>query len=252
MHPLTDGDRLAIQRNIDNLLQTLATIGLKVDVESDLADWVRHMERAPRITAVSPSFDPRRSHLHPGNSFWISVRDQSGAIVACSCHRLFRTTDVRSLIASHRLFFDKKPILEFAPVHITLPKDTPEIAGRVAYGGGYWVDPDYRGIGLTDLIPRISRFLSFRHFEPDWNIALLKNTEKRRAMARNGFGVAHQAPCIDGYYPPDRKHASYQLAYMSAAEMLQQAYLEKDNPVRSLARTAPPREELPLRTRATA
>lgn len=224
---LDDADRVLIQENLDNMRTALRSLRLDVRIETDFADWVRHMENAPKITAVSPSFDPRFSHLHPGNSFWISIRDADGGIVACSCHRLFLTPDIRALIGSHKLFFDKQPVLDFKPVPIVLPREAPQIGGRVAYGGGYWLHPGYRGAGLSSIIPRMSRFLSLRHFEPDWNIALLKDTQQRRDMARDSFGVSHQVPCIAGYYPPDGRTATYQLAYMSAEEMLRQAQQER-------------------------
>lgn len=243
MRQLEDTDQLLIQRNLDNLRDSLRSIGLEARVENDLAEWVRHMEGAPQITAVSPSFDPRHSYLHPGNSFWISIRGQDGSIVACSCHRLFLTPDVRVLIGSHKLFFDKQPVLDFKPVPVVLPPDAPQIGGRVAYGGGYWLHPHYRGAGLSAVIPRMSRFLSLRYFEPDWNIALLKDTQKRRDLARDGFGVTHQAPCIEGYYPPDRRSARYQLAYMSADEMLRQAQEEQDRKWRVSAENIPLRDE---------
>ena len=69
MYRLTDTEMSSIQAYIDKARQDLATVGFRMTLESDMGDWVALMENAPKIVAVSPTFDPRYSHLHPGNSF---------------------------------------------------------------------------------------------------------------------------------------------------------------------------------------
>lgn len=249
MYRLTDAEMSSIQAYIDKACQDLATAGFHLTVESNMAEWVALMEKAPAILTVSPAFDPRHSHVHPGNCFWIGIRTESDHIAACQCHRLYITDDVINLIRSYKMFFDKAPVLQFRPLTFAVPNDAPIISGRVSYGGGLWVHPDFRGTGLSQYTPRLARALSLRHFDVDWNVAMAIDTPGRLSLAKDRYGIKNRFPCIDGYYPPKGGEGSYHLVYMSRQELLQQ--ISKDalgpNLLRKAGQKTDVSEPTPLR-----
>ena len=230
MSRLTDEQLSRIQAYVDRVIAELKLSGLSLVVGTDLGEWARFMRTAPGIAAVTTTFDPEHSYVHPGNSFWISLRDQAGAIVGCNCFRLFVTDDVLPLIRSWRLFFDRQPLLEMKPLRLVSPSDIPIISGRVGYGGGYWLHPSQRGKGLTRLVPRVCRALGLRHFDVDWVFGLHKETPGRTAMARESYGLPNQFPCIRGYFPPRGEDGAYRIAYIHRGEMLQLIYADAARP----------------------
>ena len=224
MSRLTDEQLTRIQSYLDRALEQLRDLGLGLVVDSDLGEWARFLRAAPGIAAVTTSFDPEHSYVHPGNSFWLRLHDRRDETVGCICFRLFLTDDILPLIRSWRLFFDRTPLLELHPLHLVNPSDIPIIAGRVGYAGGYWLHPDQRGKGLTRLLPRINRALGLRHFDADWVFGLNKDTANRAAMVRDSYGMPNRFSCIDGYFPPRGEDGSYQVVYVHRGEMLRLIY----------------------------
>jgi hypothetical protein len=56
------------------------------------------------------------------------------------------------------------------------------ISGRVAFSGGGWYRPDYRGKGLGRIIPRISRAYACTHWDTDFTISMMD-----MAVVKGGF-----------------------------------------------------------------
>ena len=233
MSRLNDQQLIHIQAYIDRAIGELRQLGLRLVVGSNLGEWARFMRDAPDIAAVTPSFDPEYSYVHPGNSFWLSLRDERDEIVGCVCMRLFVVDDVMPLIRSWQLFFDRQPLLEVHPLELVNCSDIPIIGGRAGYGGGYWLHPSYRGKGLTRLLPRINRALGLRHFDLDWVFGLNKDTAGRTAMLRESYGIANSFSLIRGFFPPRGAEGAYQLVYVHRGEILRLLYEDAaraDNP----------------------
>lgn len=237
MSRLTDNDLTEIQTYIDRARADLDCRGLTLEVDSDLSRWVRLMSDAPGKVVIASTHDPTKTYLHPGNSFWILVREQEQRfvdrllrrerpVVACLCHRVIRTNDIASEIRTHRLFFDRKPNLDCRPVNIALGKNSPVIGGKVGLAGGFWVHPRYRGSKLSNIISRVTRVLSLRHFDIDWSISLVRDTPRRKAMIHDTYGLAHSVSVTRGYYPPYGYDLDMQMSYMHRDEMLEQVRSE--------------------------
>ena len=223
MPHLTDEEYLFIQAFVDKLLAELDQAGLELTVDSETAGWVDFMRTAPEIGHITTTFDPRHSGANYQNSFWVNLKTGSGEIVTCACHRVFQTDDFIELLRSNHLFFDKKPQLKHFLMNLSLPENCPRISGTVGHSGGFWVHPDFRGAGLGALIPRLVRTLSLRHFNLDWNTVAMRNTARRRAMARQAYGYDHDYILSIGVWPPYGEPYDMQLMYMSRAEILAQA-----------------------------
>ena len=237
MSRLTDDDLLEIQTFIDRARTELDERKLTLEVDSDLSKWVKLIEKAPGKVVVASTQDPAKSYVHPGNSFWLIVRERDQqlmdrvlrrerAVVACLCHRVIETDNIADDVRTHRLFFDRQPILEYRPVQIALNPNVPVISGRVGLAGGFWVHPKHRGTKLSNIVSRVTRILSLRHFDIDWSISLVRDTPRRKAMIHNTYGLAHSASLTRGFYPPYGYDLDMQMSYMNREEMLHQVRTE--------------------------
>jgi hypothetical protein len=234
---LTDGDLMEIQTFIDRARADLDQRGLTLEVDSDLSNWVKLIQSAPGRTVIASTHDPSRSYVHPGNSFWIIVRERDRRlldrllrrdrpVVACLCHRVVQTENIANEVKTHRLFFDRKPILDYRPVNVVMDEGTPVIGGKVGLAGGFWVHPRYRGSKLSNIVSRVTRVLSLRHFDIDWSISLVRDTPRRKAMIHSTYGLAHSTSITRGYYPPYGYDLDMQMSYMHRDEILDQVRTE--------------------------
>lgn len=237
MSRLTNNDLIEIQTFVDRAKEELGRRGLTLEVDSDLSNWVRLMKNAPGKLVVASTHDPSRSYLHPGNSFWIFIRERDQSfvdrllrrekpIVACLCHRVIETENIGEEIRTHRLFFDRNPILDYRPVNVVLGDNAPVIGGKVGLAGGFWVHPKYRGSKLSNIVSRVTRVLSLRHFDIDWSISLVRDTPRRKAMIHNTYGLAHSVSITRGYYPPYGYDLDMQMSYMHRDEIMEQVRAE--------------------------
>ena len=237
MSRLTDDDLTQIQTFIDLARGELGRRNLTLEVDSDLSNWVKLIKNAPGRLAVASTHDPSRSNLHPGNSFWVIVRERDQSfmdrllrrdrpIVACLCHRVIETDSIADDVRTHRLFFDRKPIVDYRPVSVVLGDNAPVIGGKVGLAGGFWVHPNHRGSKLSNIVSRVTRVLSLRHFDIDWSISLVRDTPRRKAMIHNTYGLTHSVSLTRGYYPPYGNDVDMQMSYMHRDEMLEQIRME--------------------------
>ena len=52
---------------------------------------------------------------------------------------------------------------------------------------------DYRGTKLSNIVSRVTRILSLRHFDIDWSVSLVRDTPRRKAMIHNTYGLSNSA-----------------------------------------------------------
>lgn len=231
MARFTDRQLELLQAYVDKVVAAFDEAGLAFTVEGDLREWAETMRAAPSITAVSPSFDPDHSWLTPANSFWVCLRDGSGQVIGCICSRLFETDDMMQIIRSYRLFFDRKPVLDLRPLRLVAPDDVPIISGRIGYTGGYWLHPDWRGRGLSRLLPRINRALALRHFDLDWLFSLGRDTETWARVAREELAMPNRFSCFDGYFPGRGEDGKYAVFYADRGDLLSVIRADVENEI---------------------
>lgn len=230
---LTDDELAEVQTFVDRTEAQLSRMGLAIGVDGDLSNWVRHMRQAPGTLRVAATHDPTHCHVHPGNAFWAWFENRTGQIVACIAHKVVETDNLLDEVRSHRLFFNRKPILRHYPVKLCVGDDVPVLAGHIGYTGGLWVHPDYRGRAIGGIMARLCRNLSVRHFHIDWNVGLIADTPARRRMGLEGYGMAHCTPLLKGTFPLSGEQRDMQMFYMSKSEILAQIAAENQSAVRS-------------------
>ncbi len=138
-----------------------------------------------------PIFDPAYSDLGPDNAFWIAGRNRDGELVTAQCARLYdwRDSDFKSEFESLRFAY-RDPDLQRWPEECTFC-NAPSgrlISGMVCYSGGAWYHPDYRGIGLASIIPRLSRAIAHSRWNTDFTISVVEPVlVEKGVVARYGY-----------------------------------------------------------------
>jgi len=138
-----------------------------------------------------PGFDPMHNDLTPENSFCLLGRNAQGDVVATQCGRFYDWTgtsyeeEARSFRMLYRDPCTQKLPDERCEVTALAAKG---IGGRVLYSGGAWYRPDFRGIGLVEILPRMARALA----QARWNIectvtTMVEHNVKKGVYPRNGY-----------------------------------------------------------------
>jgi hypothetical protein len=187
-------------------------------VDADMEGWARVMRTAPSIAVVNPTFDPEFSPLSPNNSFWLNVRAGSQT-VATSAARLFVTEDYLELKRSVKLWYDP-PRSSDARLVITVPSDTPAICGKVGHEGGLWVHPGHRNLGLSVILPHLTRALSLRQWNVDWQTGAAMRGIGESGLPKRAYGMPHVVACFEGFFVVTQRPDRLYLAYMSQKELL--------------------------------
>ena len=198
----------------------LARQGLTLHVDNDLGRFAAYLREQPKTHGVPNTHDPERTYLHPGNSFWVYVRENAtGRIVACHGQRLLVTDDFIEDCLAQTYFEDLTPRLELEPLGLYPESGMVRINGRVLLGGGTYIHPEWRGRGLL-IFNRCSRSIALRHFRGDYLVGTLLNTPSRQGMATGGVAYAHWAPFVKGGLPGKPQAADVIMAWSSRDEWL--------------------------------
>lgn len=218
---LFDNDLVETQTVIDHAVRRLAKLGLHVEIGDDFAKWVGFMDGVPDPLGVSSTFDPEISDIRNGSAFWVAVKDAEGGIAASHAHRVFDTPNFVEEVRTWRLF-SRIPRLDWQPVQIHNEARAIGISGKVGFGGGLWVHPDWRGEAISGLLSRFSRNLSLRHFGIDWYVGLMVDRTGFDHLGLAVFGLAHNAMLMSGFYPGRNRQMDIQLLYISREEIIRQ------------------------------
>ena len=196
-----------------------AALGLDVGVRRDPEGWVAATAAGGQMAHVNPTLDPEQSHVRPDNSFWIRMADEDGRVVAAQATRAFEVEDLEALIRSNRIWWERGKV---PPVEVTLclPPLARDIRGRVAYGGGCWVLPDFRGNHLGQHCADLAKLCAVRLLEADWMIAFAKHESYERSKGRRTYLSAYNVmPAMTGLYPPMGQELEMDLGYLSRADI---------------------------------
>jgi aspartate/methionine/tyrosine aminotransferase len=136
--------------------------------------------------AIIPTFDPRYSDLDQDTAFCLLGYNAQGEVVATQACRLFTWTNSNFFEAAQnlRLFYanperDKRP----GEICDVTAESARAIGGRVAFSGGGWYRPDYRGKFLSLILPRISRAYAFSRWSSDYTASMFQDSVLAGGMA---------------------------------------------------------------------
>ncbi len=150
------------------------SLTLKKDFDELIAFNQRNQEHWYRL---APLFDPAFNEIAPDEAYWIAGYDQTGEIVAVHAARFFdwTGTDLGQEFSSLRLWYNEPERWRRPGEVCTITSPSAEIVtGRCAYLGSMWFRPDFRGHGLSRLLPRINRAIALAHWGIDFNFSFIE------------------------------------------------------------------------------
>ena len=136
--------------------------------------------------AIIPTFDPRYSDLDPQSAFCLLGYNAEGEVVATQACRLFTWTDSSFFDAAQdlTLFYAHPERDRIAGETCDITAESARsIRGRVAFSGGGWYRPDFRGKFLSLIMPRISRAYAFSRWSSDYTASMFQDSVLAGGMA---------------------------------------------------------------------
>lgn len=156
-----------IQLFIAKTIEELDFLELTLNIDDNLWNWKALLSDAPKTIGISKPLDPALNNLGNGNAFWIYLTSKTGKIIGCQADRLIITDDlVGDDVATHRLFGNLRPTIHHDAISVS--SHYPLICGRVNFGGGAWIHPEWRGKSLGGVMSRLGRAIAVRHFLIDY------------------------------------------------------------------------------------
>jgi hypothetical protein len=157
---------------------------------------VNEANRATWLPLISV-FDARFNDFSDGSAFFILGRDAAGDVVACQAARLYEweRTSFKDECESLRMFYRDPEAGKLPGEEWTVSALAARGAsGRVAFSGAAWYRRDYRGVGLVEWLPRLSRALAKGLWDTDVTTTVMAESNvKKGVYPRNGYRNAEWA-----------------------------------------------------------
>ncbi len=206
----TWADRAAGYRGVNISFAPLAEL---VDVNrANAATW----------RPLNPLFNPELSGITQGTGFALLGRNSNGEVVAAQAARFYdwSTTSLYDEATSLRMFYrDLEAARGRDDVCELAAPAAHSITGRVVFSGGGWYRPDYRGIGLGHIVPRISRAYAFAHWASDFTISIMADAVVAGGFAeRTGYSNVDADAVYMRISPPGELRGA--LVWMESAQLL--------------------------------
>jgi hypothetical protein len=154
--------------------QTARDRGIRLRVRRDmdvLVDLNRRETALGNWYPLFPIFDPEQDAVDSSNAYWISGTTESGETVVAQAGRLFDWHDTSLADAMDTVLYPGKP--SHPPFEITC-HTAAGVTGKVCFSGSTWFHPEYRRLGLSRILPRVSRVFAFSQWQTDWTISMIK------------------------------------------------------------------------------
>lgn len=159
--------------------------GIQLRVRTDIDELVALNQREVALGnwyPLFPIFDPTCNKIDETNAYWISGVNERGETVVAQAGRLFHWP--ASSLADEMESILYPGIEKHPDFHVRCPS-AHGVSGTVCFSGSTWFHPDYRRLGLSRILPRVSRVFAYGNFQTDWTISMVKRdlVEKNIAAA---------------------------------------------------------------------
>ena len=167
---------------VDNITRERGVrLRVRTDIDALVALNKREVERG-NWYPLFPIFDPACNKVDETNAYWISGVNEEGETVVAQAGRLFHWPASSLADEMEHVLYPGMP--DHPPFHIRCPT-AHGVTGTVCFSGSTWFHPDYRRLGLSRILPRVSRVFAYSNFQTDWTISMVKRdlVEKQIATA---------------------------------------------------------------------
>jgi GNAT superfamily N-acetyltransferase len=153
--------------------------GVSLRLKRDLGELIDFNKRnRDHWYRLAPLFDPAFNEIPRDDAYWIAGYDEDGDIVAVHAARFFdwAETDLGREFASLRLWYNEPERWRMPGEICSVTSPAADaVTGRCAYLGSMWFRPDFRGRGLSRLLPRINRTIALAHWGIDFNFSFIES-----------------------------------------------------------------------------
>ena len=166
-----------------------------------------------------PQFRVGADGLSEDTAFCILGRNAAGDVVATQAARFFdiSKSTLQREAESLRLFYGsgKKPSGATCRIRSPIAK---KIRGYVAYSGSGWYRPDYRGIQLSAILPRISRAYALARWNTETTVSFINaGLVEKGVAARYGYTRLDGEVRMQNVFAPEFKGV---VAWMPRDELI--------------------------------
>lgn len=133
-----------------------------------------------------PMFNPKYGIIADDNSFCILGRNAQGEVVTANSIIRYDwpSTDFVAEATSLRLFYaDPERMQQTGEQCIITSSRARSIRGEAAFSGAAWVRPDYRGLGLSEFLPRFVKAYAAARWPLDCIFGMMAEAVEKRGFA---------------------------------------------------------------------
>jgi len=220
---------------------------LEYQVGFDLAEWCEIITHAPRTDGRNAAFTPGET-APPDDAYWVRVSHRDGRVAGIAAGR-YLDTDMGfyDYVRAGKLWWPGRPDIPVIPKHAG-PK------GRLAHTGGLWVSPEFAGIGLSWLLPRLNHALALTRWNLDWAIGIAFPAIIQKGITAN-YGAESVELMLDAPLGPGGRQAIMYALPNSRTFLIDRTWndllnvrSEKDHKMRDFAPFAKRKNESPIRS----
>ena len=184
---LTKAEFELTQSYLEYAQEKISEVGLRLSVHSDFDAWKRLHNAAPGVGHLSWALDPDLNDIREGERFWLSLDDRAGEPVAFVGARYLKADQdfIQEFVTTYLLWGNRQPRVVAEPYEFV--EDIPRLAGRIGYGGGSWVHPDWRGKNLASWTSRLGNLFALRHFRVDYYTCLIRTSMSDWGASKLGW-----------------------------------------------------------------
>jgi len=156
-----------ITNYINNIILEVRTLGISIEVSTDYREFAKirkgQLDRPP----ITPLFDHTVANLTNNNFFFIKGTDSTGRVVHLQAARHFDLTG--QTLADHIYEYRHAYTLTSRDINIDeseyrMSPISKQMTGNVCYHGENWYHPDFRGTGLSTILPRLLFAVCFSRY----------------------------------------------------------------------------------------
>jgi hypothetical protein len=195
--------------------------GIYLSISTDLDELMEANRSNMKVWyPLMPMFDPAYRSATPENMFWIRGVNAAGEIVLTQAARsyLWPDTTLDAELEAMNVFYAEPAEQAAVGEHCIVGTEAfRQISGAVCLTGSLWFRPDYRGLGLARVMPRITRAVALCRFYPQYFFSILQ-----QHIIKAGMPQVYGWPRVDApfYWRGSPRFGDWDLAvgWMDTAE----------------------------------
>lgn len=174
-----------------NVAKQLLLHDLVLTIEHDFETYNAFIENAPAWNdkGLAPT-DPVYNTLGPSNSYWLAVRDRDHRVVGCVAQRIWQQSRFCSLVNEGRFLYDGTKEMGKDTFHL-FAEGLGHIQGNIAYLGGGWIAPAYRGISLLSYLILMANAKALQDHDVDYVFSIVRPTMVEKGIALKSYFYYH-------------------------------------------------------------